>query len=78
MTIRLISRDLFHRLWPVCIPLISGMLASGFSEITIQMAKCTNLGLLFSSLAKWQKPLEPPAEMEQETSGSETSPVKRK
>lgn len=61
-----------------CIPLISRMLASGFLEITIQMAKCTNLGLLFSSLAKWQNPLEPPAEMEQETSGSETSPVKRK
>lgn len=60
------------------IPLISGTLASGFLEITIQMAKCTILGLLFSSLAKRQKPLEPPAEMEQETTGSKASLVKRK
>lgn len=60
------------------IPLILGKLASGFSDITIQMAKFTILRFLRSSLAKVAGAPEPPVGMEWETTGSEGSLMKER
>lgn len=54
-----------------------GTLASGFLEITIQMAKCTVLGWLLSSLAKVAEASRASSRkiIEQETTESESSLV---